>query len=553
MRPSPAALPRNARRSPAWLWWLLAGLAGLCLVLGSAGARSAYAPGIRWLQVGQASDVDAAFERARTENKPVFLYWGAEWCPPCQQVKATVFKRGDFIELSRGFVAVQIDGDAPGAQRLGERFRVRGYPSMVLFDAEARELTRLPGEVDAAVYVNALRSALGGSAARAPTRPIAEVLDAALAGSALPPHEWRQLAWYAWDGEARHLLRSRDKAVVLTTLAQNCPTSLRASATRLAIKAVAAASQRPAAGTPASGAVASAPLPDAEFRYNTGAALLRLLGDGSSAREQMDLVTQDVLPVLTGLTVAGSAERRQLQQAWELGARRLSGDESLPRSDRLAALQVRVDLAGIGRLRGEADVSPELRREIRDLVARFDRETPEAGERQSVIPTGAHLLAEAGLHDESDALLKANLPRVTAPHYLLSQLADNARSRGRHQDALRWSRQAWEAAQGAATRLQWGASYLNELVDQAPDEVDRIEAVAGAVFTELARQPDAYHERNVRALQRIATRLQDWQAGTPAGAERLGRLHAQLQPVCQQQRAASPARRQCEALLRPRP
>jgi hypothetical protein len=370
------------------------------------------------------------------------------------------------------------------------------------------------------------------------------VLDAALAGATLPHHEWRQLAWYAWDSDDRSLVRSRDKATVLATLAQGCPVSLRVSSTRLAIKAVATANRGPAT---------SAPRLDAGFRHDTGAALLRLLGDGSSAREQIDLVTHDVVAVLTGLTANGSAERQQLQQAWEQGARRLAADETLSRSDRLAALQARVDLAGIGRQRGEADLSLALRQEIRDLVARFDRETPDAGERQSVIPTGAHLLAEAGLHEESDALLKANLQRVTAPHYLMSQLADNARRRGRQQDALHWARQAWETARGSATRLQWGASYLGHLMDQTPEEADRIEAVAGSVFTELARQPDAYHERNVRALQRITTRLHDWQAGAPGGSDRLARLQAQLQPVCQQQRAESSARRQCEALLRPRP
>jgi len=69
-------------------------------------------------------DVDAAFAEAKASNKPVFLYWGAKWCPPCNQVKATLFNRMDFIERSRAFVPVYIDGDSPGAQKLGTRFKV---------------------------------------------------------------------------------------------------------------------------------------------------------------------------------------------------------------------------------------------------------------------------------------------------------------------------------------------------------------------------------------------------------------------------------------------
>ena len=88
--------------------------------------------GIAWRKASSDADVDAAFAVARAETKPVFLYWGAKWCPPCNQVKATLFNRQDFIERSRAFVPVYVDGDSPGAQKLGTRFRVSGYPTMLM-------------------------------------------------------------------------------------------------------------------------------------------------------------------------------------------------------------------------------------------------------------------------------------------------------------------------------------------------------------------------------------------------------------------------------------
>ena len=70
------------------------------------------APAIAWRKPDGAK-VEAIFAQARKSNKPVFLYWGAVWCPPCNQIKATVFTRPDFAERSKSFLAVYIDGDTP--------------------------------------------------------------------------------------------------------------------------------------------------------------------------------------------------------------------------------------------------------------------------------------------------------------------------------------------------------------------------------------------------------------------------------------------------------
>ena len=134
------------------------------------------ADGIAWKKASSDADIEAAFAVARAETKPVFLYWGAKWCPPCNQVQATLFNRQDFIERSRAFVPVYVDGDSPGAQKLGTRFRVSGYPTMLMLKPSGEEVTRLPGEVDPARYTELLN--LGMNAAR----PVKAVLADALAG-----------------------------------------------------------------------------------------------------------------------------------------------------------------------------------------------------------------------------------------------------------------------------------------------------------------------------------------------------------------------------------
>src|SRR5665647_1398404 len=145
---------------------------------------------IAWVKPTGAN-IEPIFAQAKAANKPVFLYWGAVWCPPCNQIKATVFKRQDFIERSQLFVPVYLDGDTPGAQKLGAQFKVRGYPTMILFKPDGTELTRLPGEVDATRYMEVLGLGLAAGSS------VKQSLASALGGAPLTPVAWRLLAYYS--------------------------------------------------------------------------------------------------------------------------------------------------------------------------------------------------------------------------------------------------------------------------------------------------------------------------------------------------------------------
>ncbi len=181
--------------SPRWAWQLPPRAA-----TGSHGRRGrACHYGGCYGSVWFEGSVEQAFAAATAQHKLVFLYWGASWCPPCHDLKAHVFSRRDFQDKLQQFVAVYLDGDAPGAQRAGEEFHVLGYPTVVVLTGDRKEIARIAGGNDLASYADVLDLALEN------VRPLPEVLAALRAdGSlALSEADCRRLAWNGWDLDPR--------------------------------------------------------------------------------------------------------------------------------------------------------------------------------------------------------------------------------------------------------------------------------------------------------------------------------------------------------------
>jgi thiol-disulfide isomerase/thioredoxin len=486
------------------------------------------AAGIDWHK----GDVDSAFAQARNTGKPVFLYWGAVWCPPCNQVKATIFNRIGFIERSRGFVPVYLDGDSPDGQKLGARFKVRGYPTMILFKPDGTEITRLPGEVDGERYLGVLALAMNA------TRPVKETLKAALEGGApakaarLTANDWRMLADYSWDTDEQQLIAERDLPATLGKLAAAAPAG--DAGRRLALKALVAAAD-----------------PDADKQpgLNKAAARKRvaaLLADARAARDNMDLLTNYADRLVEFLTDAESPGRTAFVRSYDGALRRLAQDAALSKADRMTALTARVLVARLDRPEGALDAA--LLNDVRKQVAATERATTDAYERQAVVSAAADALAEAGLLAESDALLTAELKRSHSPYYFMLGLAGNAKKRGDAAAALNWYEQAYRAAKGPATRLQWGVTYLNGLIDLAPQDDARIAQAANSVLTELGGTQDAFYERNRAALERLGRKLAQWNSDGRHEAA-LKTVGKQLAGICARLPAADVQRATCQKVL----
>lgn len=436
-------------------------------------------------------DVDAAFAQARASVRPLFLYWGAGWCPPCNRIKAALLSQPAFAALAPAFLSLHIDGDAPGAQRAAEQLHLRSYPTLVLYRPDGAEITRLPCELTGPRFLQLLQLAL------AAPWTAAQSLHAVLAGErALAADEWRLLAGYSWDTDEGRLLAGRALAPTLATLYAACDEP--ASAERLAWHALHAS-------------VSARTVPDEQA---ASAMLLRTLADPQAVLAQFDLVTGYAVDLVRALTAPQSAQRAALTAAWSQALEQLDAAGGLGLDDRLAVLRVRVRMARLGS--PVAGLAALLRERIASALA----QAQEASLRHQVLYTAAGMLVDAALLDDADALLHTALASSHAPFFFMHTLAGVARKRGDSGAMLDWYQRAWEQSSGPATRLQWGATFLLALLDAAPADAApayaapayaaRIGALAGALLPEVEGMLDANCCRNGTQLARMLDKLTAW-------------------------------------------
>ncbi len=484
-------------------------------------AKSAGKAAIDWKWVAGDADVDAAFAQAARLKKPVFLYWGAVWCPPCNQVKATLFSRPDFIERSKAFVAVYVDGDKPGAQKVAARFKVRGYPTMILFKADGSEITRLPGEVDAERYMQTLTLGLDAQVS------VRELIARSRKQQPLSADQWRLLAHYSFDTDEQQVVASAELPAVLAATASAAPAVQADVAARLRLKALAA--QAGASGKP-SEAEAQAARQHVE----------RIAAQSTLADQVADLYAAYAGDWLKAFGPPGasstSAAISQVLQRQIAGGARSNGE-------RLDALIARV---AVWKHEGGGKLSAEQQKTVAQTAQALAAATPDKYERQTVVPSAAYALAQAELLSDSTALLQAELPKAVAPYYHMQMLGSNAKKAGDAKAAVDWYEQAWRKSEGPATRLQWGVGYVGQLLELQPTDLERIRTAVTSVLKELPPTGETFYERNQRSIQRLAQRLDAWRGTEAARAQLIAAAQKQVQDLCTQLPARDPGRANCE-------
>ncbi len=496
-------------------------------------ARANEPPDISWFD----GSVEGAFIVAKRENRPVLLYWGAEWCPFCHTLKSKVFSRPDFIAKTKLFLPVYLDGDDEGAQKWGEQFGIQGYPTLIVLDADGHELIRLGAGRDVSQYAAALDLALDD------LQPVDTLLQAAASGKVLNADQCRRLAYNDWELDSLDPALYGQRADQLQAAAAQCPADAQLERAQLIIYATyyAANAQREALNAPK-------PVPSAQL-----IALTDQLA-GILAHPHLAVSSAEALQTLDAsffkeVRARGAAFTRTLRERYVAMMDAAANDPRYVEADQLGFLDAKLHaLAMLDNPKGKlpAAAVAEANRRIDAALAAEQNEYVRSG----LVNASLNVLEDLGEYPKAYEIAKAEIARSSTPYYFQVDLAEIAEKMGHKDEAIGLLDDAYRGSQGAATRFQWGQLYLSGLLRMAPNDATRIEDTGEQVLAELDGPDRIYRRARVR-LEKLDRELRAWnEAAKGQHEDVLQALRERMQEICEKIPEKEPARDSCDAFLK---
>ncbi len=101
------------------------------------------------------TNLSLAFEDAKAQNKPVFVYANSEYCHWCKVFEEESLANKSIIDrLNENFISVSIDVDKQKYET--RNFRVIGTPTEIFLGPNGAEIKRIRGYVDNGTFLKTI-------------------------------------------------------------------------------------------------------------------------------------------------------------------------------------------------------------------------------------------------------------------------------------------------------------------------------------------------------------------------------------------------------------
>lgn len=132
-----------------FLWFSLA-----VILLSGCGqdASSVTGDSIKWVH-----DYQDGIEQAKSTGKAAMLFFTADWCPPCVELKKHVFTDASVVAASKSLVNISIDVDQQ--RQVMKDYRVRGIPAIFFLNSNGATIARFSGPRSTRNFVKHMQAA----------------------------------------------------------------------------------------------------------------------------------------------------------------------------------------------------------------------------------------------------------------------------------------------------------------------------------------------------------------------------------------------------------
>ncbi len=101
------------------------------------------------------TNLTAALEAAKAQDKPVFVYARSEYCGWCKKFEEETFTNQSVIKtLNENFILVSIDVDKQKNET--RNFGAYGTPTEIFLDSNGTEIKRIPGYTDTETFLDSI-------------------------------------------------------------------------------------------------------------------------------------------------------------------------------------------------------------------------------------------------------------------------------------------------------------------------------------------------------------------------------------------------------------